>query len=146
MKVGISTATFFSKVLTEDSFSVIQRCGGDTCEVFLTTFYEYKDSFGRLLKERKGDFDVYSVHSLNTQFEPQLFNKVQRTYDDAEGVFRSVLNVGQIIGAKAYTFQDTVLCRILSIFRRVCSYAPPRISGRYTRFVSVLPEREKCMP
>lgn len=104
MKVGISTATFFSKVLTEDSFSVIQRCGGDTCEVFLTTFYEYKDSFGRLLKERKGDFDVYSVHSLNTQFEPQLFNKVQRTYDDAEGVFRSVLNVGQIIGAKAYTF------------------------------------------
>ena len=52
MKVGISTATFFSKVLTEDSFSVIQRCGGDTCEVFLTTFYEYKDSFGRLLKEQ----------------------------------------------------------------------------------------------
>lgn len=104
MKVGISTATFFSKVLTEDSFSVIQRCGGDTCEVFLTTFFEYRDEFGRLLKERKGDLDVYSVHSLNTQFEPQLFNKVQRTYDDAEQVFRSVLNVGRTLGAKAYTF------------------------------------------
>ena len=68
MKVGISTATFFTKVLTEDSFSVIKRLGADTCEVFLTTFYEYKDAFAQLLKERKGDFDVYSVHSLNTQF------------------------------------------------------------------------------
>ena len=45
MKVGISTATFFTKVLTEDSFSVIKRLGADTCEVFLTTFYEYKDAF-----------------------------------------------------------------------------------------------------
>ncbi len=104
MKVGISTATFFSKVLTEDSFSVIQRCGGDTCEVFLTTFFEYRKEFARLLAERKGDFDVYSVHSLNTQFEPQLFNKVPRTYSDAEEIFRSVLNVGQILGARAYTF------------------------------------------
>ncbi len=104
MKVGISTATFFSKVLTEDSFSVIQRCGGDTCEVFLNTFFEYRDEFARLLLDRKGDFDVYSVHSLNTQFEPQLFNKVARTYNDAEGIFRSVLGVGRTIGAKAYTF------------------------------------------
>lgn len=104
MKVGISTATFFSKVLTEDSFSVIQRCGGDTCEVFLTTFYEYASAFAQLLKQRKGDFDVYSVHSLNTQFEPQLFNKVPRTYADAESIFRSVLDVGKTIGARAYTF------------------------------------------
>lgn len=104
MKVGISTATFFTKVLTEDSFSVIKRLGADTCEVFLTTFYEYKDAFAKLLKERKGDFDVYSVHSLNTQFEPQLFNKAPRTYNDAEEIFRSVLSVGRTLGAKAYTF------------------------------------------
>lgn len=104
MKVGISTATFFTKLLTEDSFSVIQRCGGDTAEVFLTTFFEYEKEFGELLKERKGDFDVYSVHSLNTHFEPQLFNSAQRTYNDAEVIYRKVLEVGKIIGAKYYTF------------------------------------------
>lgn len=79
MKVGISTATFFSKVLTEDSFSVIQRCGGECAEVFLTTRYEYEPSFGDLLAERKGDLEIYSVHALNTQFEPELFNSAERT-------------------------------------------------------------------
>lgn len=104
MKVGISTATFFLKELTENAFSVIQRCGGETCEVFLTTFCEYEKSFGDLLKERKGDLDVYSVHALNTEFEPQLFNLAPRTYNDAENMFRKVLAVAKTIDAKAYTF------------------------------------------
>lgn len=104
MQVGISTATFFSKVLTEDSFSVIHRCGADVAEVFLTTFSEYEREFGQLLKSRKGEVDVYSIHSLNTEFEPQLFNTVERTRADAEKVYRKVLEVGNIIGAKKYTF------------------------------------------
>ena len=52
MKVGISTATFFTRVLTEDSFSVIRRLGADCAEVFLTTWYEYEPSFADLLRER----------------------------------------------------------------------------------------------
>lgn len=104
MKVGISTATFFLKEVTEDSFDLIRRLGGDTCEVFLTTYSEYEKSFGELLKARKGDFDVYSVHSLNTNFEPQLFNLAPRTREDAERVFLKVLTVGKMLDAKVYTF------------------------------------------
>lgn len=104
MKVGISTATFFSKLLTEDSFSVIQQCGGECAEVFLSTFFEYEPSFGELLKERQNGLEVYSVHSLNTQFEPQLFNSAKRTRDDAEAMYRKVLSVGRQLGAKCYTF------------------------------------------
>ncbi len=104
MRVGISTATFFQKVLTEDSFSVIQRCGADLCEVFLTTFCEYEREFAHLLKERKGEVEVYSVHSLNTEFEPQLFNAATRTREDAEKMFKKVCEAGQVIGAKHYTF------------------------------------------
>lgn len=104
MKVGISTATFFSKEVTEDSFSVIQRCKGECAEVFLTTYSEYESEFGALLKERKGDLEIYSVHSLNTDFEPQLFNSVPRTRNDAEKVMHKVLNVGRILDAKCYTF------------------------------------------
>lgn len=104
MKVGISTATFFSKVLTEDSFSVIQRCGGECAEVFLTTRYEYEPSFGDLLAERKGDLEIYSVHALNTQFEPELFNSAERTRRDAEELYRKVLDVARKIGAHYYTF------------------------------------------
>lgn len=104
MKVGISTATFFTKELTENSFSVIQRCGADVAEVFLTTFCEYESDFARLLAERKGTLEVFSVHALNTEFEPQLFNVAPRTYQDAEKVYRKVLEAGRILGAKAYTF------------------------------------------
>lgn len=104
MKVGISTATFFSKELTEDSFSVIQRCGADLAEVFLTTFSEYEREFAELLKSRKGGVEVYSVHSLNTEYEPQLFNSVERTRSDAEKVLHKVLEAGRIIGARTYTF------------------------------------------
>lgn len=104
MKVGISTATFFLKELTEDCFSVIRRLQGDCCEVFLTTFSEYEEDFAYMLKERLGGLEVYSVHSLNTTFEPQLFNPAKRTREDMEKIFRKVLRAGQILGAKVYTF------------------------------------------
>lgn len=104
MEVGISTATFFLKELTEDTFSVIQRCGASICEVFLTTYSEYEPDFVDMLCERKGDVAVYSVHSLNTQFEPQLFNPAPRTRADAEKMFRKVLAAGRKLGAKVYTF------------------------------------------
>ncbi len=104
MQIGISTATFFLKELTEDTFSVIRRLGGEICEVFLTTYSEYEPSFADLLLERKGSLPVYSVHSLNTNFEPQLFNAAERTRSDAEKVFRKVLDAGRKLGAKTYTF------------------------------------------
>ncbi len=109
MRVGVSTATFFTKLLTEDSFSVIKRCGGEVAEVFLTTFCEYEPSFGKLLKERKesAGLEIYSIHALNTEFEPQLFNVAERTRTDAEKVYRKVLAVGREIGAKYYTFHGT---------------------------------------
>lgn len=126
MYVGISTATFFLKELTEDTFSVIQRCGGQTCEVFLTTYTEYEPAFGELLKERKGGLEVYSVHSLNTQFEPQLFNLAERTRKDAESMFRKVLAVGRQLGAKVYTFHG------LSRLKRG-AYFDPAVVGRRMR-------------
>lgn len=104
MKVGISTATFFTKLLTEDTFSVIQRLKGECCEVFLTTFSEYEDEFVDLLVERLNGLNVYSVHALNTTFEPQLFNTAERTRADAEKTFRKVCKAGQRLGAKVYTF------------------------------------------
>lgn len=124
MQVGISTASFFLKELTEDTFSVIQRCGGETCEVFLTTFSEYEPSFGELLVERKGDLDVYSVHSLNTNFEPQLFNAAQRTRADAVAIFRKVLSVGRQLKAKVYTFHG------LSRLKKTMYFDPAVVGAR----------------
>lgn len=134
MRVGISTATFFSKVLTEDSFSVIQRCGAQTAEVFLTTFYEYEPSFGSLLQERRGDVEVYSVHSLNTQFEPQLFNTADRTRNDGEHIFRKVLSVARQLGAKVYTFHGS------SRLKRSAYFDPETIGRRMAQLGDIAEE------
>lgn len=104
MDLAISTASFFSKVYTEDCFAEIKKLGLNTCEVFLTTFSEYGSEFCRLLQSRKGGINVYSVHALTNQFEPELFNISPRTRADAETFFDKVTGAAEILGAKYYTF------------------------------------------
>ncbi|MFW5780838.1 MAG: sugar phosphate isomerase/epimerase family protein, partial [Bacillota bacterium] len=104
MKIGISTASFFTKEVTENTFEIIEKLGIDTCEVFLTTFMEYEEDFIRLLKKRKGTVDIYSVHTLNVQFEPELFNSVKRTRNDCEVFFKKIAVAANILDAKYYTF------------------------------------------
>lgn len=109
MKVGISTATFFGKVLTEDSFELIKRCGAEVCEVFLTTYSEYEPEFCDLLLNNKQDVSVHSVHTLTSQFEPQLHNIAERTRRDAERLYRKALTTMQRLGAKYYTYHGSTV-------------------------------------
>lgn len=104
MKIGISTASFFSKEATENTFEVMKDLRIDICEVFLTTFREYKKSFAELLQERKQGIEVYSIHTLNVQFEPELFNPVARTREDSEYFYKEAATAAGILGAKYYTF------------------------------------------
>jgi len=104
MKIGISTATFFGKILTENALLKIKSFGVDIAEVFLTTFSEYEENFTDLLKERLNGVEVYSIHSLNNHYEPELFNLVERTRKDGEKIFYKVIRGGEKIGAKYYTF------------------------------------------
>ena len=48
MEIGISTATYFAKLPTEDTFEYIKDAGANICEVFMDTFSEYTPEFGRL--------------------------------------------------------------------------------------------------
>ena len=70
----------------------------------MTTYSEYEPSFVDLLDERRQGLEIYSVHSLNTQFEPQLFNAAPRTRKDAENIYLKVLAAAKKLGAKVYTF------------------------------------------
>lgn len=104
MRVGISTATFFGKALTEDSFELIKDAGAEVCEVFLTTFTEYEEDFGKLLLSRLNGLEVHSVHTLTNQFEPQLHNEAERTRRDAENMFRKTLSTMKLLGGHYYTY------------------------------------------
>ncbi len=102
MKLGISTASFYGKKYTEEALEFLAQNGVDCCEVFLSSFSEYTETFAQKLLSVKGNTEVYSMHTLNSQFEGQLFSHSERQYNDAIEIFRSALSVGKMLGAHFY--------------------------------------------
>ncbi len=104
MFTGVSTASLFLREPNEDALPVLDALGVGSTEIFLTTFSEYTESFGKLLASRLGSLKVNSVHAVNTQFEPQLFAAHPRAKADAFSVLRGVMGAAKQFGAERYTF------------------------------------------
>lgn len=104
MEVGISTASLFCRMTTEDALKYLSQNKVSSVEVFLSTYYEYQKKFAKTLSKVKGETSVHSIHTLNTQFEPQLYSVNSRAEKDAFDMLKNVLFVGKKIGAKNYTF------------------------------------------
>lgn len=104
MKAGISTASLFMRKNNEDALPFLDGLGVNTAEVFLTSFSEYGKEFANFLAPKKGNVAVNSIHILNTEFEPQLFNSHPRVQGDAYAWLEKVMDSAQILGAKQYTF------------------------------------------
>ena len=102
MRIGISTASLYGKMYTEDALKLFADNNVDCAEVFLASFSEYTEEFGEKLKSVQGNVYVHSIHTLNSQFEGQLFSRSERQYVDAVKIFRSALRVGQMVGASIY--------------------------------------------
>ncbi|MBQ8308449.1 MAG: sugar phosphate isomerase/epimerase [Clostridia bacterium] len=107
MKTGVSTASLFLRKYNEEALPLLNGLGVKTAEVFLTTYSEYGREFAEKLAAVKGDVDINSVHILNTQFEPQLFNAHPRARADAFAWLDKVLNSANVLGAPYYTFHGT---------------------------------------
>ena len=107
MRVGVSTASLFDRKNNEDALPCLNELGIKTAEVFLTSFSEYGESFGKLLASRKGELSVHSIHDLNSQFEPQLFSTHERVKQDAFYWLKKVMEAGRELGASCYTFHGT---------------------------------------
>lgn len=107
MQTGVSTASLFLRKNNEEALPLLENLGVKTVEVFLTSFSEYGYPFADLLKEKKGGLSVNSVHDLNTEFEPQLFNAHPRVKADAYGWLEKVLQSANALSAPYYTFHGT---------------------------------------
>ena len=107
MQTGVSTASLFLRQNNEDALPLLENLGVKTVEVFLSSFCEYGYPFAELLKGRKGALKVNSVHALNTQYEPQLFNDHPRTKADAYECLKKVLESANALNAPYYTFHGT---------------------------------------
>ena len=102
MKIGISTASLYGKMYTEEALEFFAKNNVENAEVFLASFSEYTEEFGKILKEKKGNVNVHSIHTLNSQFEGQLFSHSERQYADALKIFEGALLIGQMLDAKIY--------------------------------------------
>ena len=104
MQVGISTASLFNRKPTEDALEFLAKEKVPCAEVFLESFCEYKSEFGKLLKSKMGNTKIHSVHTLTTQFEPQLYSINERAKADSFELLEQTMQTAEIIGAKYYTF------------------------------------------
>lgn len=107
MRAGVSTASLFLRKFNEEALPLLNDLGIRTAEVFLTTFCEYGREFADKLAAVKGNVSVNSVHILNTQFEPQLFNAHPRARADAFALLDKTLDSAETLGAPYYTFHGT---------------------------------------
>jgi len=123
-QIGVSTASLFKRMYNEDTVKLLNDNGVPVSEVFLGTYREYAPTYAQLLKTRKGDMLIHSVHTLNTHFEPQLFSANPRALEDAYLIAEDVLRSAKILGAEYYTFHG--VARI----KRKISYTDYRTIGK----------------
>ena len=135
MEIGISTASYFSKMQIEDAVVDIGAHGVSLCEVFLNSFSEYETPFVELLVERmqQSSLRVFSIHPMSMQFEPQLFSVHPRQRDDAWRIYEQVLQDGRRLGASYYVMHGPArlfggvknigLTRIAPIFEELAALA-----------------------
>lgn len=114
METGISTASFFPRLYTEDALSKIAGLGAEVSEVFFASRCEYTEDFGNVLLSRlkaAPGMRVHSVHALTNQFEPELYSLNDRAYGDAIATFEAVCREAEQIGAHNYTFHGATMLK-----------------------------------
>lgn len=104
MKLGMSTATYFGTISTENSFGILKSMGISDAEVFLSTYCEYEQNFIDKVVSQIGNIKIHSVHALGTQFEPELFSNSDRVQNDAIKILRKFLSAAKAMKAEYYTF------------------------------------------
>lgn len=138
MRFGLSTACFFPDIYIEDAIDVIGSMNIDTMEVFFSCLDEYRPAFVSELNARAQaqGISVYSIHAFSLQFEPQLFTRHLRARQEAEGIFRRVLEAGTSLGSGVYVFHGPVRLKRVP----ACSFDYDDIAGRTDEIAGIAAE------
>ena len=106
MDVGLSSASFYPNINTEDSITLMKNLGFNSGEIFLNSISEYEEDFANIILEQslENDFKINSVHGFSSSFEPYLFDEYKRRRDDSFLQFEKICKFTKIVGADCYTF------------------------------------------
>ena len=103
MEIGVSTASLFLRYETRDALLLLNELGARVVEIFLESFSEYDEGYISSLKADLGGMTPHSLHTVTTQFEPQLFSDVTVQRKDAYFFMEKICRGAREIGAKNYT-------------------------------------------
>ncbi|MGN1373336.1 MAG: sugar phosphate isomerase/epimerase family protein [Candidatus Coproplasma sp.] len=104
MKIGISTATLFPQLPSEEAAQQIKQLGASVAEIFFSSFYEYRPEFSKALAPLIEGLEVNSVHSMPLNFEGNLFNSSRRVRGDGYYWLDQLARSAQLLKCKNYTF------------------------------------------
>lgn len=111
VKTGISTASFFDKLMLENVPALFSAWGVRCAEYYLNSYCEYDRRFVEPLAKATADagIEVVSVHPMSLQYEPLLFTPHPRQQADALLAYESVLKAGEILHADHYVMHGPVV-------------------------------------
>ncbi|MGN0807153.1 MAG: sugar phosphate isomerase/epimerase family protein [Candidatus Coproplasma sp.] len=104
MKIGISTATLFPELPSEDAAQQIKQLGASVAEIFFSSFYEYRPEFSKALAPLIDGLEINSVHAMPLNFECNLFNSSRRVRGDGYYWLDQLARSAQLLKCKNYTF------------------------------------------
>ncbi|MBS7262364.1 MAG: sugar phosphate isomerase/epimerase [Eubacteriales bacterium] len=102
--IGMSSSNYYGRFTNEESIEHLCRLGVRDFEVFLQSSSEYTDEFADLLLHVAEPYGArfHSLHSVGTQFEPQLFATADRQRADAIKVFEQLMRCAERMGIGIY--------------------------------------------
>lgn len=108
---GISTASFFDKLMLEDVPALFRQWGVRNAEYYLNSYCEYDPVFvDRLAKETEdAGIRVVGIHPMSLQYEPLLFTPHPRQREDAMKAYELVLRAGERLRADHYVMHGPVV-------------------------------------
>ena len=111
VKTGISTASFFEKLMNEDAPALLSAWGVRCVEYYLNSFCEYDRAFVEPLAKATADagIAVVAVHPMSLMYEPLLFALHPRQQADAFKAYEQVLEAGEILHADHYVMHGPVV-------------------------------------
>jgi sugar phosphate isomerase/epimerase len=103
-QIGISTASFYPRTLTEDALIAIAELDFRVIEIFLQANEEYSVSFGAVLDRRRRalGLDVHSLHLYAPYFD--LWSPYSRMAWEVRDRFHRLLDVAAMLEARALTW------------------------------------------
>ncbi len=111
VNIGISTASFFDKLMLEDAPALFRDWGVRYAEYYLNSYCEYDPIFVDHLARETEDagIRVVGVHPMSLQYEPLLFTPHPRQRADAMKAYELVLRAGERLHADHYVMHGPVV-------------------------------------